>query len=241
MVFMRKRRNPYRRTYRRPFKRSRYNRYRTRRPYRGYRRRRQDFYGKVYVFRSKYQDTSISFTSKTPGDLMTGYHLNGPMIPGFSDYGSYDQYKIIKWKIEFVPEGLTFGDPTTLIDTVPAHDFGMLRHYLVVDYTDDQIAPTSTEAEFINHPRVKVRPITRPMSMIIRPRFRAESHTGNVTTGFSPQMGWISTDTPIVNHYGFKHCVNRQAWYNEALPPHEYTIRVYHTVYYAFKNRNTVK
>lgn len=210
----------------------------------GYRRRirrtsapSMKWYNKKYNYKERFEENVV--ITVIPGQQQKlGMTMSGSQLPGWANRSvQADQYKIYKWKVEILPSRVQANSP--VYDVTPASDtarFGQCRHALAVDYND--VSTGFSMTNMIDCPNAVIRPVESPIKMCIRPRLLKAAYETGVTSGqgYMPSTGWINTADSQVPHYGFKWIADMSQWHGTG----EFTFIVRHTVYYGFKNTQSV-
>lgn len=194
--------------------------------------RKANWFSRKYNFKEKFDSTQM-LQLPAGSDCVGGFSLQAVQLPAWAYRKPLaDQYKIYKWKIEFVPQVMspaTVGSDTS--GTTVAYT-GMAEHALVPDYSDNSV-PSSWGA-LVDNPLCIRKSIFHPIKMIIRPRVLKAAYEAGTTTGsaWMPGTGWIDCNDESTPHYGFKYMARAPlAHYDQPI-----VIRVRYTVYYGFKN-----
>lgn len=147
-----------------------------------------------YFKRSAYAPAAVIATGGATNYFALAWNLAG--LPDFTDFSSlYDQYKIRKVKVQFMPRGNSS-------DSVTGNAISSL--FTVLDF-DDSNPPTSVE-QLLQYDTLKVCRSTQQQTRLVVPKF----NKGIINTvaggliGKNPSTGYIDLANSSVAHYGIK-------------------------------------
>lgn len=115
-------------------------------------------------------------------------------MAGYTEFQAlYDQYKILRVKMEFIPK-------------VTAPELGSAAHasnfWTIIDY-DDQASPVSLD-ELMQRSGLKRTKCTSKQTRILRPMVAKPIYKDGLTNAYGPGRAWIDAGNPDVPHYGLK-------------------------------------
>lgn len=123
-------------------------------------------------------------------------------LPNVSEFTAlYDQYRINKIKVVFVPalSGMDANAPST--------QYYMPNLHSVVDY-DDATAPTSM-AQLFQYPRLKRTRGLRDHKQYFSPAVSVEVYQSGISTSYSAKWKqWLDLASTSVPHYGVKYGID---------------------------------
>lgn len=147
-------------------------------------------------------------------------------LPDITDFTTlYDQYRINKIKVEFVP-GLSGidGNPMSTSNL-----FGLPHLHTVVDY-DDANAP-STASQLMQYPGYRRTRGDRTHKRYFTPAIATEVFRSSLSTSYSPKWkAWCDFASTDVPHYGIKYVAD--AFANSG---NQWQWSVYATFYFSCK------
>lgn len=189
----------------------------------------------LHYFKRRYVVANITGSTSGAGvrtDAAGAMSFSLNALPNSSEFTSlFDQYKIMKVKLRFIP----FGDNVNLpISTMTGTSSLMSPGgplITAIDY-DDTTAPTSA-ADLLQYQASRVTPVPKPLSMTIRPKFAAEIYRSGLATGYGARSGWLDTANADVPHYGIKYWMNSPSALSSS-----FTYQVWAEVYLALKGVN---
>lgn len=185
-----------------------------RRPIRRYRRRgvKRTNLGNagVHYFRRRYVVANITSSTSAVGVQTNAagvLSFSMSSLPSASEFTAlFDQYKIMKVKLDFIP----FGDTVNLPVSTMSGSSSLVSPggplITAVDY-DDANAPAQA-SDLLQYQYSKVTPVPRRHKMTLRPKFATEVYRSGVSTGYGARSGWLDCANSDIPHYGVKYWMN---------------------------------
>lgn len=137
---------------------------------------------------------NIASQPSSPNFTLGSFQCALSQLPGYTEFTNlFDQYRINKVRIDFIPCATQNGLNTT---------FNLF--HMCVDHTD-VTAPTvpSDVYQYDNHRTV--RPY-QPFSLTYKPAIAATYWQGTTASGYGPKSGaWVDSKSPGCAHYGCKY------------------------------------
>lgn len=193
---------------------------RRRRSTRGFTRGRRSWTNKAYTYK-RVAYTQAVVTTSTLGVVTGSCTFSLASLPNYTEFTNlYDQYKINRVRVEFVPRA-SMSELGTGVGTV--------NFFTFIDY-DDNTAPGSF-AELLQRPSLKRTKVTSRHTRTLRPCVAKPIYRDGATFGYGTGRGWIDCVNPDVPHYGLKYYAEQ---IGSALATSAYDLQV--TYYVSFKN-----
>lgn len=188
----------------------------------------------VHIFKRTTQLSAITASISSLGvqnNIATAYQFNLNQLPNATEFTNlFDQYKILKAKISFVPGGnMALISPLSGVSS----SFGFGRFLSAIDY-DDATAPADENTLLqYEQPNLKITSPMRTHTRYINPKVLAAIYQSAISTSYeSRKAPWLDVGNPSVPHYGLK------VWVNAPLSTvaASITYNVYLTLTFATKN-----
>lgn len=117
-------------------------------------------------------------------------------------YNSYDMYRILKWTVSIIP---AFNSVPSVLQTTPVvFSFTDTTEIAsAIDYNDN--TPPTSYNGVKTRDGVKITRGTRKHTRTLVPALQRQLYETDLTTGYEPAWKkWISTNDPLVPHFGLK-------------------------------------
>lgn len=164
----------------------------------------------VHYFKRRYVVANITASTSAGGlqsNAAGALSFNLASLPNATEFTNlFDQYKIMKVKLDFIPFGDTVNLPISTMSgsTSLVSPGGPL--ITAIDY-DDNTTPGAA-SDLLQYQNSKVTPVPRRLKMSLRPKFATEVYRSATTTGYGARSGWLDTDYANIPHYGVKYYMN---------------------------------
>lgn len=184
---------------------------------------RQVLSNNVHHFKRTVQLSSL--LTIAPGGVITAnfqaYQFSIGQIPNVSEFSSlWDQYRINKIKLEFIP---------AITEVNQATSNYMPNLHTVMDY-DDANAPSAL-TEMMQYPGYRRTPGNRMHKRYFTPAVSMEVYRSAISTGYSTRFKqWLDFGNTDVPHYGVKLCADGYAASGQ-----QWAWNVYATFYFSCK------
>lgn len=186
----------------------------------------------VHYFRRRYVVANITSTTSGAGVQSNAagamsFSLSG--LPNASEFTAlFDQYKIMKVKLDFIPFGDNVNLPISTMSGANALVSPGGPLITAIDY-DDSNVPTAA-SDLLQYQASRVVPVPKRLKMTLRPKFAIEVYRSTVATGYGARSGWLDCANPDIPHYGVKYYMNAPSALNSSM-----TYQVWATVFIGCK------
>lgn len=189
--------------------------------------------GGLHYFRRRYVVANIVATTSGAGvqsNAAGAMSFALSSLPNATEFTAlFDQYKIMKVKLDFIP----FGDNVNLPISTMSGANGLVSPggplVTAIDYDDNNVPGTA--ADLIQYQASRVTPIPKRLKMTLRPKFATEVYRSAIATGYGARTGWLDCANSDIPHYGVKYYMNAPSALNSS-----FSYQVWAEVYIAVKN-----
>lgn len=170
----------------------------------------------IHTFKRTLFETSVFSIGAAAVYGVRTFNLN--QLPSASEFTVlFDQYRIDKIKVVFMPRGDSAEAGTNNNNT---------KLFTVLDY-DDDTAVASIDA-LCQYENVKCSSVLKDHTRVLVPKFANAVYQSAVATAYGPSTGWLDCNNSTVPHYGIKYGVSAVAGAN--------IVDIKTTYYLSFKN-----
>lgn len=164
----------------------------------------------IHYFRRRYVVANITSSTSAVGvqtnaaGAMT-FSMAG--LPNATEFTAlFDQYKIMKVKLDFIPFGDTVNLPISTMTGTTALTSPGGPLITAIDY-DDNLIPGAA-SDLLQYQASKVTPVPKRLKMSLRPKFATEVYRSGIATGYGARSGWLDCANSDIPHYGVKYWMN---------------------------------
>lgn len=145
------------------------------------------------------------------------FQLNA--LPNFAEFTAlFDMYRIDKIRVYFMPRANSAEVGTNQ---------GLVKFSSVIDY--DDIAIPGSINDLMQYENLRMTNTSQNHVRTLVPKFAKTVYASAIASGYGPATGWIDCDSPNVQHFGVKWCLQQLPALGQS-----YDIRIKY--YLSFKN-----
>ena len=151
---------------------------------------------RTVAIKRTYQATTVGTDTGT-FKAIGAYDFKLSYLPAYTDFTNlFDQYRIVKVKIEFIPNLTGNG--------APGNPGLYSIFHMAVDHTD--VGTPANTAEILQYDQHRTVQPFKPFSMTFKPAPSAQYFNTLTSSGYGPRAGaWIDGSSPAIAHYGLKY------------------------------------